>query len=84
MKVEEKSRTSRDLLSEWGTGAWSGADTLANCNKVEHDKISKYNGKLKQEIEKFESLQTFMGVFSYPALAIFGHTAHLGCRAGAC
>ena len=21
------------------TGAWSGTDTLANCNKVEHDKI---------------------------------------------
>ena len=29
MKVENKE----------DTGAWSGTDTLANCNKVEHDKI---------------------------------------------
>ena len=30
------------------TGAWSGANTLANCNKVEHEKIIKYIGKLTQ------------------------------------
>ena len=26
-------------LYDGDTGAWSGIDTLANCNKVEHDKI---------------------------------------------
>ena len=25
------------------TSTWIGIDTLANCNKVEHDKIWKYN-----------------------------------------
>ena len=44
------------------TGAWSGTDTLANCNKVEHDKFSKYNGKLTQERKFFENLSTSMGV----------------------
>ena len=38
------------------TGPWSGFDTLANCNKVEHDKIWKYNGKLRQERRNFENL----------------------------
>ena len=30
-----------DFFVQWKhhTGAWSGIDTLANCNKVEHDKI---------------------------------------------
>ena len=44
------------------TGAWSGTDTLANCNKVEHDKIWKYIGKLTQERKKFENLPTSVEV----------------------
>ena len=43
------------------TGAWSGTDTPANCNKVEHDKIQKYFGKLTQERKNFENLLTSMG-----------------------
>ena len=31
------------------TGAWSGIGTLANCNKVDHDKICRYSEKLIQE-----------------------------------
>ena len=38
------------------TGAWSGTNTLANCNKVKHDKIIKYIGKLTQERKFFENL----------------------------
>ena len=44
------------------TGAWSGTDTLANCNKVEHDKIIKDIGKLTQERKIFENLPTFVEV----------------------
>ena len=44
------------------TGAWSGTDALANCNKVEHDKISKQIGKLTQERNFFENIQMSVGV----------------------
>ena len=47
------------------TGAWSGIDTLANFNKVEHAKIWKYNEILKQERENFENPPTYMGVACY-------------------
>ena len=40
------------------TGAWSGTDTPANCNKVEHDKILKHFGKLTQERKNFKNLLT--------------------------
>ena len=40
----------------------TGTDTPANCNKVEHDKIWKHFGKLKQERKNFENLPTSMGV----------------------
>ena len=46
------------------TGAWNGIDTLANCNKVEHDKIIKYIGKLTQESKNFENLPTSIEVTS--------------------
>ena len=34
------------------TGAWSGTDTLANCTKVDHDKIWEHIQKLKKERKK--------------------------------
>ena len=37
------------------TSAWNGNDTLTNCNKVEHAKISKYNSKQSQESKNFEN-----------------------------
>ena len=43
-------------IQSWTTGAWSGTDTLATCNKVEHDKIIKYFGKITQERNFFENL----------------------------
>ena len=43
-------------------GAWSGTDNPANCNKVEHDKILKYIGKLTQEGKNFENLPTSLEV----------------------
>ena len=44
------------------TGTWSGTDTRANCNKVEHDKILKYIGKLSQERKSFANLPMSMEV----------------------
>ena len=43
------------------TGALSDIDTLPNCNKLEHDKIWKYIGKLTQE-KKIENLPMSMVV----------------------
>ena len=52
------------------TSAWNGNDTLTNCNKVEHAKISKYNSKQSQESKNFENPPP-----SAPLAAIFrfGH-----------
>ena len=45
------------------TGACSGIDTLKNCNKVEHDKIRKYNEKPTEERKKnIENPSTSEGV----------------------
>ena len=52
------------------TGAWSGTDTLAHCNKVKHDKIIKYIGKLTQERKRTEIPPTSSGVTCKLALAI--------------
>ena len=51
----------------YDTGAWSGIDTLSNCNKVERYKICKYIGKLTQERKNFENLSTSVGVTCIPA-----------------
>ena len=52
------------------TGAWTVTDTLADCNKVEHEEVTKYIGKLTQERKFFENLPTSMGVTCYQAPAI--------------
>ena len=44
------------------TGAWSGNDALTNCNKVEHDKILEFIGKLTKERKNFENLWTSVEV----------------------
>ena len=41
--------------------AWSGIETLANCKKVENEKILKYNEILTQERKIFENLLTSVG-----------------------
>ena len=48
--------SARQTPSKKCTSAWSGIDTLANCNKVEHDKIRKCNEILAQERKFFEKL----------------------------
>ena len=42
--------------------AWSRIDTIANCNKVEYDKIWKYIGKITQKRKNFENLLTSVEV----------------------
>ena len=44
------------------TGAWSGIDTLMNCNKIERDKIWKYHEKLIPERKRIQNLLTSVGV----------------------
>ena len=46
------------ISGQFSAGALSGIDTLANCNKVQYDKICKYFGKLTQERKNFENLPT--------------------------
>ena len=60
--IEKTGQTSKENFSSVATSAWCDADTLTNCNKVEHDKIWKYFGKLTQERKFFENLLTSMGV----------------------
>ena len=52
------------------TSAWNGNDTLTNCNKVEHAKISKYNSKQSQESKNFENPPTSARL---AAIFRFGH-----------
>ena len=37
------------------TGAHYSIDTFANCRKVEHDKLWKYNAKVNHETKNFEN-----------------------------
>ena len=62
-------------------GAWSPINNLRNCNKVEPDKIQKYNEKLTQKRKNLKNASRLI-CLSY-CLTSTDHTACLGCMVDA-